>query len=151
MNGFRVAICTAVGAITGGAKIYSSTSISLGAVLAMVWGLVAAISGFTWLKRFYRHSVAVLLTTVDITVLALCMHAGYRYLLANDPALVQHKLHASGLVLMGLLATSTCDFRGSCRCGPLPMTPQPTGCSLKATMQSMCSTMSNWRSSGSLA
>ena len=75
LNGFRVAIWTAVGAITGGAEIYSSTSISPGAVLAMVWGLVAAISGFTWLKRFYRHSVAVLLTSVDITVIALCMHA----------------------------------------------------------------------------
>lgn len=110
LNGFRVAIWTGVGAITGGAELYASGSISPGAVLALVWGLAALLSGFTWLRRYYRAWVAALLSTVDITVLALCMHAGHRYLLANDPGLVPHQLHASGVVLMALLATSVLRF-----------------------------------------
>jgi adenylate cyclase len=47
---------------------------------------------------------------VDITVLALCMHAGHRYLLANDPDLVPHQLYGSGVVLVVLLATNVLRF-----------------------------------------
>jgi len=110
LNGFRVTIWATVGAITGGAEIYASGSVSPGSLLALAWALAATVSGLTWLRRFYRNWVSALLCTIDITVLALCMHAGHRYLVANDPALVAHQLHASGLVLMTLLATSMLRF-----------------------------------------
>lgn len=110
LNGFRIAIWTSVGVITGGAELFANSSVSPGSLLATAWGVTAAVSGATWLRHFYRRWVATLLTTIDITVLALCMHAGHRYLLANDPALVPHQLHASGLVLMALLATSALRF-----------------------------------------
>lgn len=110
LNGFRVGIWAGVGAITGGAELFSSGSISPGALLALVWALTAAISGLSWLKRYYRPWVSALLVTMDITVLALCMHAGHRYLLVHDPLLVPQQLHASGVVLMVLLATSMLRF-----------------------------------------
>ena len=110
LNGFRVAIWAAVGAITGGAEFVSSGSVSPGALLALVWAFVAAVSGATWLKRWYRPWASVLLVTMDITVLALCMHAGHRYLLVHDPRLVPAQLHASGVVLMALLATNMLRF-----------------------------------------
>lgn len=110
LNGFRVAIWATVGAITGGAEYYASGSVSPGSWLAMAWALVAGVAGLTWRQRFYRQWVSALLCTIDITVFALCMHAGHRYLIANDPAFVAHQLHASGLVLMTLLATSVLRF-----------------------------------------
>ena len=110
LNGFRVAIWTGVGAITGGAELYSSGTISPGAILSLAWALIAAVSGFSWLKRYYRAWVSALLVTMDITVLALCMHAGHRYLLVHEPLLVPQQLHASGVVLTVLLATSMLRF-----------------------------------------
>jgi adenylate cyclase len=110
LNVFRVAIWTVVGAITGGAELYASGSVSPGAVLALAWGIGAAVSGATWLRRYYRRWIAALLAGIDITVLALCMHAGHRYLLVNDPELVPHQLYASGIVLVVLLATNLLRF-----------------------------------------
>lgn len=110
LNVFRVAIWTIVGLITGGAELYASASVSPGAVLALAWGIGAAVSGLTWLRRYYRRWVAAVLAGIDITVLALCMHAGHRYLLVNDPALVPHQLYASGIVLVVLLATNLLRF-----------------------------------------
>lgn len=110
LNVFRSAIWTGLGLITGGAELYASGSISPGAVLALVWGLAAAVSGLTWLRRVYRDWIAALLATIDITVFALCMHAGHRYLLANDPGLVAHQLYGSGVVLVVLLATNVLHF-----------------------------------------
>jgi class 3 adenylate cyclase len=110
LNVFRAAAWTIVGLITGGAELYASGTISPGAVLALAWGLAAAISGLTWLRRTYRDGIAGLLAMMDITVLALCMQAGHRYLLANDPALVPHQLYGSGIVLVVLLATNVLRF-----------------------------------------
>jgi adenylate cyclase len=110
LNHFRVAIWTIVGLITGGAELFASASVSPGAVLAFGWGIVALISGLTWLRHYYRRWIAALLAGIDITVLALCMHAGHRYLLVNDPELVPHQLHASGVVLVVLLATNLLRF-----------------------------------------
>jgi adenylate cyclase len=110
LNVFRVAIWTIVGLITGGAELFASGSVSPGAVLAFGWGIGAAISGLTWLRHYYRRWIAALLAAIDITVLALCMHAGHRYLLVNDPALVPHQLYASGIVLVVLLATNLLRF-----------------------------------------
>ncbi len=110
LNVFRAAIWTGVGLITGGAELYASGTISPGATLALGWGIAAAASGLTWLRHVYRDWIAALLATVDITVLALCMHAGHRYLLINDPELVPHQLYASGVVLVVLLATNVLRF-----------------------------------------
>jgi class 3 adenylate cyclase len=110
LNHFRVAIWSIVGLITGGAELFSSGSVSPGAVLAFGWGIGAAVSGLTWLRHYYRRWIAALLAGVDITVLALCMHAGHRYLLVNDPELVPHQLYASGIVLVVLLATNLLRF-----------------------------------------
>lgn len=110
LNVFRVAIWTIVGVITGGAELYASATVSPGAALAFGWGIVALISGLTWLRRYYRRWIAALLAGIDITVLALCMHAGHRYLLVNDPELVPHQLYASGIVLVVLLATNLLRF-----------------------------------------
>ena len=83
---------------------------SPGAVLAFGWGIGALVSGLTWLRHYYRRWIAALLAGIDITVLALCMHAGHRYLLVNDPELVPHQLYASGIVLVVLLATNLLRF-----------------------------------------
>jgi len=110
LNVFRAVTWTVVGLITGGAELYASRTISPGAVLALAWGLAAALSGLSWLRRVYRGWIAGLLAMMDITVLALCMQAGHRYLLANDPQLVPHQLYASGIVLVVLLATNVLRF-----------------------------------------
>ncbi len=110
LNVFRVAIWTVVGLITGGAELFASGTVSPGAVLALGWGMGALVSGLTWLRRYYRRWIAAVLAGIDITVLALCMHAGHRYLLVNDPALVPHQLYASGIVLVVLLATNLLRF-----------------------------------------
>lgn len=110
LNVFRAAIWTGVGLVTGGAELYASGSISPGAVLALAWGIAAVVSGLTWLRHVYRDWIAALLATMDITVLALCMHAGHRYLLANDPGLVPHQLYGSGVVLVVVLATNVLRF-----------------------------------------
>jgi adenylate cyclase len=110
LNVFRAAIWSGVGLITGGAELYASGSISPGAVLALAWGVAAVVSGLTWLRHVYRDWIAALLATMDITVLALCMHAGHRYLLANDPDLVPHQLYGSGVVLVVVLATNVLRF-----------------------------------------
>lgn len=110
LNGFRAAIWIGTGLITGGAELATSASLSPGAALAFFWGLFALVSGLTWLRRFYRAWLPAALSAVDITVLALCMDAGHRYLLANDPSLVAHQLTASGIVLMALLAASSLRF-----------------------------------------
>jgi adenylate cyclase len=110
LNVFRVTIWTSIGLITGGAELVSSHSVSPGAALALAWGLAAAILGATVLRRYYRDWLSALLSTIDITVLALCMDAGHRYLLRNDPTLVAHQLYASGIVLMALLAASALRF-----------------------------------------
>jgi adenylate cyclase len=110
LNVFRVAIWTIVGLITGGAELFASGSVSPGAILAFGWGIGAAISGLTWLRHYYRRWIAAVLAAADITVLALCMHAGHRYLLVNDPELVPHQLYASGIVLVVLLATNLLRF-----------------------------------------
>ncbi len=110
LNHFRVAIWTFVGLITGGAELFASGTVSPGAVLALAWGIGAAVSGLTWLRHYYRRWIAALLAGIDITVLALCMHAGHRYLLVNDPELVPHQLYASGVVLVVLLATNLLRF-----------------------------------------
>ena len=110
LNHFRVAIWTIVGLITGGAELFASASVSPGAVLAFGWGIGALVSGLTWLRHYYRRWIAALLAGIDITVLALCMHAGHRYLLVHDPELVPHQLYASGIVLVVLLATNLLRF-----------------------------------------
>ena len=110
LNVFRVAIWTIVGLITGGAELFASATVSPGAVLALGWGIGAAVSGLTWLRHYYRRWIAALLAAIDITVLALCMHAGHHYLLVNDPELVPHQLYASGIVLVVLLATNLLRF-----------------------------------------
>jgi adenylate cyclase len=110
LNVFRAAIWASVGLITGGAELVANASVSPGAALALAWGCFAAASGFTWMRRWHRAWVAPLLSTVDITVLALCMDAGHHYLLRNDPSLVGHQLVASGIVLMALLAANALRF-----------------------------------------
>jgi adenylate cyclase len=110
LNVFRVAIWTCIGLITGGAELFANASVSPGAALALAWGLGAAVLGATWLRRSYRNWLSAALSTMDITVLAICMDAGHRYLLRNDPSLVAHQLYASGVVLMALLAANSLRF-----------------------------------------
>jgi len=110
LNVFRAAIWISIGLITGGAELATSASVSPGAALALAWGCFALVSGFTWLPRWHRDWLPTLLSTMDITVLALCMDAGHRYLLRNDPTLVAHQLYGSGIVLMALLAASVLRF-----------------------------------------
>lgn len=110
LNAFRAAIWISIGLITGGAELATSASLSPGAALALVWGFFALVSGFTWLRRWHRDWLPAVLSTMDITVLALCMDAGHRYLLRNDPTLVAHQLYGSGIVLMALLAASVLRF-----------------------------------------
>ncbi len=110
LNVFRAAIWTSIGLITGGAELATSASLSPGAVLALAWGCFAVVSGFTWLRRWHRDWLPTVLSTMDITVLALCMDAGHRYLLRNDPTLVAHQLYGSGIVLAALLAASVLRF-----------------------------------------
>jgi adenylate cyclase len=110
LNVFRAAIWTSIGLITGGAELLDSGSLSPGAALALTWGLAAVALGATWLRRFYRGWLSALLSAMDITVLALCMDAGHRYLLRVDPSLVAHQLYASGIVLMALLAANALRF-----------------------------------------
>lgn len=110
LNVFRAAIWISIGLITGGAEFATSSSISPGAALALAWGCFALVSGFTWLRRWHRDWLPAFLSTMDITVLALCMDAGHRYLLRNDPTLVAHQLYGSGIVLMALLAASVLRF-----------------------------------------
>ena len=110
LNVFRAAIWISIGLITGGAELATSASVSPGAALALAWGCFALVSGFTWLRRWHRDWVPAVLSTMDITVLALCMDAGHRYLLRNDPTLVAHQLYGSGIVLMALLAASVLRF-----------------------------------------
>ena len=110
MNGFRAAIWTSVGLITGGAGFLTSAEISPGSVLALIWGLTSAVLGWTLLRRYYRDWLAAVLATVDITLLALCMDAGHNYLLRTDPSLVSHQLYASGIVLLALLAANVLRF-----------------------------------------
>jgi adenylate cyclase len=110
LNAFRAAIWTSIGLITGGAELATSDSLSPGAALALVWGCFALVSGFTWLRRWHRDWLPTVLSTMDITVLALCMDAGHRYLLRNDPTLVAHQLYGSGIVLMALLAACVLRF-----------------------------------------
>jgi class 3 adenylate cyclase len=110
LNGFRAAIWGGVGAVAGGAELLVHGSVSPGALIALAWGLAAAVSGLTWLRRVYRPWIALLLASADLAVLALCMHAGHRYLLAHDGALVPHQLYGSGVVLMALLATNVLRF-----------------------------------------
>jgi len=110
LNVFRVAVWTSIGLITGGAEVVANASLSPGAALALAWGLAAAVLGATWLRRFYRDWLPTLLSVMDITVLALCMDAGARYLQRHDPSLVEHQLYASGLVLMVLLAANALRF-----------------------------------------
>jgi len=110
LNVFRAAIWTGVGAITGGAEFVTMGTVSPGAVIALAWGIAATLSGLTWLRRVYRPWIASVLATMDVTVLVLCMQAGHRYLLVNDPALVPHQLYGSGVVLVSLLAASVLRF-----------------------------------------
>jgi class 3 adenylate cyclase len=110
LNVFRMTIWTSIGLITGGAELVANASVSPGAAIALAWGCFAALSGFTWMRRWHRRWLPALLSTMDITVLALCMDAGHRYLLRNDPSLVTHQLTASGIVLMALLAANALRF-----------------------------------------
>jgi len=110
LNAFRAAFWSSIGLLTGGAEFIASGTISPGAALALAWGAGAALLGATVLRRHYRDWVSALLSTLDITVLVLCMDAGHRYLLANDPALAPHQLSASGIVLMALLAADVLRF-----------------------------------------
>lgn len=110
LNVFRAAIWISIGLITGGAEFVTSASVSPGAALALAWGCFALVSGFTWLRRWHRDWLPTLLSTMDITVLALCMDSGHRYLLRNDSTLVAHQLYGSGIVLMALLAASVLRF-----------------------------------------
>ena len=110
LNAFRAGFWTLIGALTGGAELYASTTISPGAVIALGWGLAAAFAGATLLRRHYRGWYSAALSSLDITVLAVCMDAGHRYLLLQDPALAQHQLTASGIVLMALLAADVLRF-----------------------------------------
>lgn len=110
LNAFRCAFWTLIGAVTGGAELYGSGTVSPGALIALAWGIVAALFGATALRRYYRNWVSAALSTLDITVLAVCMDAGHRYLLQHDPALAPHQLTASGIVLMALLAADVLRF-----------------------------------------
>ncbi len=110
LNVFRAVIWSGVGLITGGAELYASGTVSPGALIALGWGGAAVVSSLTWLRRVYRRSIAALLAVTDISVLAVCMQAGHRYLLAHDPELVPHQLYASGIVLVVLLATNVLRF-----------------------------------------
>lgn len=110
LNAFRASFWTLIGALTGGAELYASATISPGAVIALGWGLAAALAGATLLRRHYRGWFSAALSSLDITVLAVCMDAGHRYLLLQDPALAQHQLTASGIVLMALLAADVLRF-----------------------------------------
>lgn len=110
LNVFRATIWSSIGLITGSAEFVANASVSPGTALALAWACFALVSGFTWMRRRHRDWVAPLLSTMDITVLALCMDAGHHYLLRNDPSLVGHQLVASGIVLMALLAASALRF-----------------------------------------
>jgi len=110
LNAFRAAFWSSIGLLTGGAELIASGTISPGAALALAWGAAAALLGASVLRRFYRDWVSAFLSTLDISVLVLCMDAGHRYLLANDPGLAAHQLTASGIVLMALLAADVLRF-----------------------------------------
>jgi adenylate cyclase len=110
LNVLRASIWTSIGAITGGAEFVDKHRVSPGAVFALAWGLASALLGLTWLKRFYRYWISAVLSTLDITMLAVCMDAGHRYLLHKNPALVAHQLYASGIVLLALLASNALRF-----------------------------------------
>jgi class 3 adenylate cyclase len=110
LNGFRAAIWSSVGLITGGAGLLTGGGISPGSALALLWGIVSAILGLTLLRHYYRDWLAAVLSTIDITLLAWCMDAGHRYLLRTDPTLVSHQLYASGIVLLALLTANVLRF-----------------------------------------
>jgi class 3 adenylate cyclase len=110
LNAFRAAIWTSIGLITGGAELIANGSLSPGAALAFAWGLVAAGLGQAWRRLRYRRWLSAILSAMDITVLALCMDSGNRYLQRNEPDLVAHQLYASGVVLMALLAANALRF-----------------------------------------
>lgn len=110
LNAFRAAFWTLIGALTGGAELFASSTVSPGALLALGWGVLAALPVAALLRHYWRDWVSAALSTLDITVLSVCMDAGHRYLLANDPALAPHQLTASGIVLMALLAADVLRF-----------------------------------------
>lgn len=110
LNAFRAAFWTLIGAATGGAELYANGTVSPGALLALGWGILAALPVAVLLRRYWRNWVSAALSTLDITVLAVCMDAGHRYLLANEPELASHQLAASGVVLMALLAADVLRF-----------------------------------------
>jgi adenylate cyclase len=110
LNVFRASIWTCIGLITGGSEILLKRSISPGSELALAWGVAAIVLGLTVLRRFYRYWISAVLSTMDITLLAVCMDAGHRYLLAHDRGLVGHQLYASGIVLLTLLAANNLRF-----------------------------------------
>ncbi len=110
LNLIRSIAWTTIGLITGGSEALVSRSVSPGAVLALAWGVGSLAIGLTWLRRFYRYWLSAALSTIDITVLAVCMDAGHRYLLRTHPSLVSHQLYASGIVLFALLAANALRF-----------------------------------------
>jgi class 3 adenylate cyclase len=110
LNAFRASFWTLIGAATGGAELLASGTISPGALIALGWGVLAALLGVVVLRRAYRNWISAALSSADITVLAVCMDAGHRYLLQHDPALAPHQLTASGIVLMTLLAADVLRF-----------------------------------------
>jgi adenylate cyclase len=83
LNVFRASIWTCIGLITGGSEILLKRSISPGSELALAWGVAAIVLGLTVLRRFYRYWISAVLSTMDITLLAVCMDAGH-LLAANN-------------------------------------------------------------------
>jgi signal transduction histidine kinase/CheY-like chemotaxis protein len=109
INLFRGALWTGIGAITVFAEYQQAGEVSLGAALALGWGLVCLGIASIWRARPVPWLPWVL-TSSDITVVGLCMFTGYVFAQRFAPAVVPHQIYGSGFVMMVVVASNMLRF-----------------------------------------
>src|SRR5262245_49262504 len=109
-NIFRAALWFGIGAISVLAEWVVAEEISLGAGMALVWGIACAAIGATWLRRGYRAWLPWVLTTADLAVMGVCMLTGYTFALQHAPDVVQHQVYGSAIVMLLVVASNMLRF-----------------------------------------
>src|SRR5207244_1940470 len=82
----------------------------VGPWLWLGWGVVALVSGATWLRRYYRNWVSLAFTLGDVAVLAAGMDSIQHLGLSLPPPSRAHMLYGSGIALMLILSTNMLRF-----------------------------------------
>ncbi|MFN7972267.1 MAG: adenylate/guanylate cyclase domain-containing protein [Acidobacteriota bacterium] len=110
LNVFRSGVWCSVGAMSVVLDATHLSRVGWSSALTAAWGLIAALYGAFFLRRHFHPILPAIVSTLDLTFLAVSMDATHRMLLPVMPGTAAHQIHGTTLGIALIIATNVLRF-----------------------------------------